>query len=356
MQLEGSTKIILRNTETGKLHCPCVPCNFSAKRSVIFKDHCVANHPALVPNDQDTSELSDLSEDEDLPAPVSSPEILEEDIDYEMEEKDSQFLTSIGFRLNHRFQILVCVDCEHACKPSLILGHLKSHNISRKNVKSQLDELVDNYNVREDHDILRPAPGGLAIEGIKICAGFECSECGYVCLEEGSVRKHREKYSSEHTFAECHAQTLFRPLPIRFFSVTLPEVHVDKDDLFQNFLHQVVPSLPEFSISDPSTVRELPLLLAKTLWHLYLDKWLKNPERRREIKSLAVHLLKGEVWSATLSEGVQKYMKATRDIAKQVDYIILRNMLKHSRYVFKHSFVLNLHLYAARSRLQKAGQ
>lgn len=261
------------------------------------------------------------------------PEFLPSDLHYdsEKEEKYSQFLMSIGFRLHRGLKLLMCVECEHVCIPDKICGHLKSHNISRKNVEALLKELVGYYGIHEGSDIPMPEPGGPAIEGIKVWPGFQCSECNYVALEAESLRRHTRSHDSNPKYTKCSAQTLFRPLPIRYFSVTVPEEPTKAEDIFQTFLQDIEPSLPKFDLGDPSTVREIPLLLKKTHWHLFLDLWLKNPEKRKELKALVQHVLKGEVWSKNVSEGVQRYMKTTRDQANGVDWVVMRNMMKQSR-------------------------
>ena len=85
------------------------------------------------------------------------------------------------------------------------------------------------------------------------------------------------------------------------------------------------------SIGEASTVREIPILLQKTLWHVHLKDWHKNPEKTKQLKTLVAPARKEEPWAKSISEAVQEYMLCIREKANSVQYLALKNLMQDDR-------------------------
>lgn len=314
--LNGSAQKILRDVETQKFHCDC---GYSAKLTRQIKNHCKNMHGVKESAEKQDSSDTDTDSNYNMRSSQRSKK---------KEKKYLRFLSSIGFRLNMDHKILICVDCEHACIPSHIPGHVKLHKIPKGNIESTIAEIVEYFQVNKTNDVPKPHNIVDAIEGLKVHPGLKCGTCNYVCCQSETFRKHAAMHARRPTVSECHVQTFFNPLPIRYFQVNVSKIDDAEENPFEQFLQDIASSMPKFDLGDLTTTRDLPLLLKKTHWDLYLDEWLKDPVKRKEIKSLATNATKKEPWSINILRSVKDYLRNTREEAINVEWVALRNMMK----------------------------
>lgn len=244
--------------------------------------------------------------------------------------KHLDFLQSIGFQVDTIFKVLICSTCMYAVIPGNIPGHLKTHNISRTFLTESINSLVEHFQILIDTSIVSPSSNGPPISGLRIHDGLSCTYCNYVCLTEGTAEKHHHGKSS---FIPCKAQTFFYPTSVRYFSVIVPEEIIDVNDLYGQFVRQILPTIPQLSIGTPSTVREIPPLLLKTQWHLHLKDWQLDPSKRQQIKTLVKPASPSEPWTLALAKSVETYMIEIRSKAYSVDYLVLRKLMQEPKYV-----------------------
>ena len=246
------------------------------------------------------------------------------------------FLDSIGFHANVVHRVLICTSCKTSIIPSRIATHIKTHSIHQKKIDAKISEVVSKYNIFITQDFPLPPPFQLAVEGLTVYSGYKCSLCNYCCLSLSTAEKHVHTEGETNlkcTFTPCKAQAYFdKPYAVRYFAVTPPSNPSLSFDLYHQFVEQIIPSIPEVSLGVPQTTRDIPPLLAKTEWHIFLKDIVLDPKKRRELKSLFRPSSPSEPWTTKLSKAVDEYMLTIRKIGRTVPYFILRRIKQETEY------------------------
>ena len=354
--LKGTKVVIERDSATEEYHCPC---GYRERLSKNFKAH-------LLSNDSHWN-LNSSADVEGYSAPVADTGFLDHDDHLDVvqtlnagvghldpvvpldeglppspwtriaEPPPSQsadtnavdhntYLHSIGFLFEPSLKVLLCVDCEHAVIPANIPGHLRHHKIAIKKIEENLNKVVRDLGISNTPQ-LPPMPViQPAIAGLRVYDGLQCAHCNYACRADNTAERHTHD-SLPRQFNKCKVQTVFWPTFVSYFAVTVPEVTLSPSDRFGFFERQIYPSIPQLSIGAPSTVREIPPLLKKTLWHIHLKDWIEDTEKRHALKDLVHFISRQEPWTEKLADVAEMYLQNARNLALASHYAVLRRIL-----------------------------
>lgn len=360
--------VVYRLSPTAALDCPGSGCDVTEVELEKLKTHIKAVHspqkPSIIQQQATTSNAMDIDPIGEVLVPPGAPPMLGRDTvgapalsfnDNQMplDAADAppasatilhpartqppipeleNYLTShpllarLGLRIHAYLQVVICIGCETCRLPSAIVGHIKRHGIIVDKLDAaELQVLLDAYGVHQHNKVLPPAPGGPPIPGIKIYEhGLCCTRCTSCFLTRGSVIHHWSvdhpgaKVKTEGKYQNGAVQTLFNPIPIRYFQVDTLQAKYPSGSLFDIFMREELPKVQSERIAPPIREQEVPILLQMTEWHLHVADWAQDRQKCQTLCDLVI-LPRGlhNKGIGRLNEVVFDYMVTIRNAAQK---------------------------------------
>lgn len=253
------------------------------------------------------------------------------------------FLKAIGFQVHLFYRVLICIVCMSAWMPGTVIKHCK-HNNNHKNIvmpadaSSELEAIVKKWDIIPDQQTSLPMFDGPPVEGLEIHLGMACTAqgCTYACRKQESMDQHHMQMHpnsnvprpNRHRSADV--QCFFTNTGTRYFTVNKALVGHHPESLYSTFLTKYLPSLPPPPMLPPNTSREIPPLLKMTGWHIHLDEFVTDTEKRKALVKVAEGPKKKKPLVGQLHEWVTEYLKAIRELTRHgVPYTVLKYLLKY---------------------------
>jgi hypothetical protein len=235
-------------------------------------------------------------------------------------------LAQAGLRIHTELHIVICVSCGIAWKPSHLIGHLKNHHIHMKKAdEEKLMSLIHSHGITDNTKTVNPIPMFAPIEFLTVHqGGYCCNVCEYCCRSSGSFGNHWSTTHRDLTvkpskrFHRGDIQTIFDPVPLKFFEVSTCLQQVPIGSPFDIYIKNELPNHPSFQPTIPLKEREIPPFLHVTQWHMHLEEYVTNDLKRRALRDI-VRLPK-KLQKDNLHTVVIKYMQSITEKASKMAY------------------------------------
>jgi Orsellinic acid/F9775 biosynthesis cluster protein D len=235
-------------------------------------------------------------------------------------------LAQAGLRIHTELNIVICVSCGIAWKPSKLIGHLKNHHIQMKKAdEEKLMSLIHSHGITNDTETENPIPKLAPVELLTVHqGGYCCNICDYCCRSSRSFDNHwsstHHNFTAERSkrFHRGDVQTIFDPVPVRFFEVSTCLQQVPIGSPFDIYMKKELPNHPSFQPTIPLKEREIPPFLHVTQWHMHLEEYVTNDLRRKALRDI-VRLPK-KLQKDDLHTVVINYMQSVTEKASKMAY------------------------------------
>ena len=248
--------------------------------------------------------------------------------------ESNELFRLMGIHYHTHHEVLIC-DCGQAVLHDGCITHISGHGIklTHRQKTAYGDKLKGLALVASAKEVATPAPGGPPVELLTHHPdGYCCNKCSYCVpakrtMENHWYRDHKgDLEMGEDRFHRGTLQTFFTPVGQHYFEVNPSLSGLPDDDMFHLYMHDEVTKYPDFPTSNPTNVRDVPLLLQVTQWHEHLDAYTCDHHRRDALHSLVKlpgrHTPSG---LGRLGHIVFEYLKMIRTQANRSS----QNMLKH---------------------------
>ncbi|KIJ32753.1 hypothetical protein M422DRAFT_52712 [Sphaerobolus stellatus SS14] len=228
-------------------------------------------------------------------------------------------LTTRSLAILMPVKCVICVECQHGIQsPDGAIAHLKSvHGVILKLSSKVLTQIwTDHACIRDPKHLPPVSQKSNAFPGLKVEEGVCCNSCNYcVTTMSGSLIVIRRHWASAHHDAHFTANSYhkgsvqnFFPSNKRYFEVTPSSSVSSQNSPYELYLNQIASQfspIPNY----PHSINEIPLLLQKTGWHIYLKDVTPFPDKVQEIMILlTLPQRRGEGWEAQVKHCIMKYM------------------------------------------------
>lgn len=251
------------------------------------------------------------------------------------------FSRSVDLAVHPRLSLLICMGCNTAQVPTGLQTHLKEqHDLSHPKFVLELHSLVATYCLHTQAANVPLVPFHQApVEGLRVLDGWHCSQpnCEYACHAESTFRDHRSKKHphSQHIIApiKCRVQTLFNPVPVRYFAVNELLAHVHHASAYRTFIDTVFPSLSQPPPMPSKSKHDEPPLLRSMGWVNHVGIFATDPGSRLELISDTEVPHKWEAFLEGLEPAIEFYYVTTVHCVENCDLLVRRCLLKYPVYV-----------------------
>lgn len=236
---------------------------------------------------------------------------------------------------------MICGKC---WIPSDVLSHARMHDSSLriKSLKSDLNQLIQAYNIPSKPVITYPRPNQAPVKGLKIHSNaYSCasSGCSYACLEKSTLQKHWQSKHHDQLFVDTQeryqhpvfVQSFFSHTYNVYWTVNPTLIDQKSDSLYQAFVEQCLPGFEsDIRVDIPNNPRLIPPWLKVCRFHEYLEKYIPDKSIRTKLVQAATHPCHDDKVFGVLHSWIIEYMKLIRDDAiKKVPYTFLKHILSH---------------------------
>lgn len=105
--------------------------------------------------------------------------------------------------LNTEFNVLICIHCKFAIRPTAICRHLGDKHKTSIEIRKLLDKYVEDFPFRYDYTSVQLPSNGLAPQPIiPILEGYLCKECPFKTQSRDAIKKHGNKVHSKRRVAD----------------------------------------------------------------------------------------------------------------------------------------------------------
>ena len=240
----------------------------------------------------------------------------------------------MGIHYHTHYKVLIC-DCGQAVLHDNCIKHISGHGIklTQHQKTAYSNKVKDLILVASTTEVATPMPGGPPIELLTHhLDGYCCNECFYCAPTKKTIENHwyknhkKDLRSGEDRFHRGTLQTFFTPVGQHYFEVNPSISGLPKDDMFTLYMRNEITKYPPFPTSNPTNIRDIPLLLQVTQWHDHLAAYTCDHQRRDALR-LLVKLPSQHTPSGLghLGHIVFEYLKVIRTQA----YRSSQNMRKH---------------------------
>ena len=100
--------------------------------------------------------------------------------------------------LNAEFNVLICIPCKHALKPTAIPRHFGDKHKTPIKLRKQMNEYVQKFPFQYDHtDVPLPSHGSAPQPVIPVLGGHLCQNCTYMTQSREAVKQYENKVYSK---------------------------------------------------------------------------------------------------------------------------------------------------------------
>jgi hypothetical protein len=243
-------------------------------------------------------------------------------------------LLNLDLRIEPNLQIIYCITCQEAIKPTSVRGHILTHFCACP-PNDKLQEILSEYNL--DSKVRMPSAPITRIPGLRHGKGYKCLECGFLRPSTRSIRTHccdvHPGKPKEFLETTAHIIYEFRG------DMVLVETNPDLDGLPQGSAYEayraarpVQPPPQKKTFQAPKDPREASNLLSQMKW----DKDIDGCDIA-QLRALVAHpdddVHKGRAL-AVLGQEVGRYIKGTLNKVVALPVLVLRYLNTPTAYVF----------------------
>ena len=113
--------------------------------------------------------------------------------------------------LNVEFNVLICIQCKFALKPTTVSRHLADRHKTPIQVRKEAEEYVREFRFIYDHTtITLPSDGSAPQPIIPIIDGYKCQSCIYKTQNRSVIKQHGNKAHSKQRVADVELYEVVR--------------------------------------------------------------------------------------------------------------------------------------------------
>jgi len=239
-------------------------------------------------------------------------------------------------------------------------------------MKSQLDDLVEVFNIAETVPLQYPHPMQAPLKGLKQHKdGYMCTfpDCSYASLKESTMVQHWKDAHAGHLHLYAAEDRYKHPVYVQAYfavgSTTYWAVNPDltdrgSDNLYAGYLRDVKPLVDDHGdFDDPLTQRDIPPWLRFAAFNDFLGDYVTKKDKRTLLVNAASRPKRNDPVYGQLHDWVFEYLDSVRDVARfDIPYLMLRYIKSyHDGSVVPYSLPLNdFHININRINGEKAFQ
>jgi len=260
-------------------------------------------------------------------------------------DETTKLLWGWGLRIDHELRTIICWTCGSGVgsQPSKIMSHLQSrhsrkgHTVARRypELLQSLEKGLRGFKFSNSRTVKDQPADRAPVAGVKIHRGFYCpllqTTDGKACLatfvKPQSVYEHCKRWHSKDKDRlkptqvldyPCDCQTIFKGNEKKYFRVKaglLDNVPEDSENPYSVIVRDMAAFIPrDLSATEELKREELPSLLRATEWHLFIEKYRRNPKDVTDLIRLPAGLDRGKIGpEAEVDKGLTMLLEVSED-------------------------------------------